>query len=319
MSDSRRELLLSAALAASVALLLDRWLRRRGRGTGKDALARELARLEARAEAVREALAGLDEPPQREVRIWMDGAFDMMHYGHANAFRKGRALGTHLIVGVNDDERARAKASTAKACKFVDEVVPKACKFVDEVVPKAIETYRIDYVVHGDDPCIVDGRDASTPRARPGQARALGKYRTIPRTEGVSTTEIVGRGLAETVERRRMLLLTRDHHRAAAPSPVGPAAGGRAREARTAGEGGEGDFLLVGVHSDAVVNRHRGCNFPLLNQQERVLSVLACRHTGDVVIDSSRGRIHANHDRIATKVEKKMVAEQQYYKERYRL
>ena len=37
-----------------------------------------------------------------------------------------------------------------------------------------------------------------------------------------------------------MLLLTRDHHRAAAPSPVGPAAGGRAREARTAGEGGEG-------------------------------------------------------------------------------
>jgi cytidyltransferase-like protein len=34
----------------------------------------------------------------------MDGAFDMMHYGHMNAFRKGRALGTKLIVGVNSDE-----------------------------------------------------------------------------------------------------------------------------------------------------------------------------------------------------------------------
>ena len=40
----------------------------------------------------------------REIRVWMDGAFDMMHYGHMNAFRQGRALGTTLIVGVNSDE-----------------------------------------------------------------------------------------------------------------------------------------------------------------------------------------------------------------------
>lgn len=25
----------------------------------------------------------------KEIRIWMDGAFDMMHYGHMNAFRQG--------------------------------------------------------------------------------------------------------------------------------------------------------------------------------------------------------------------------------------
>lgn len=76
----------------------------------------------------------------KEIRIWMDGAFDMMHYGssltfstlpmircshvhgtyllscnhrltgHMNAFRQGRALGTHLVVGVNSDE-------TITACK----------------------------------------------------------------------------------------------------------------------------------------------------------------------------------------------------------
>ena len=39
----------------------------------------------------------------KDVRIWMDGAFDMMHYGHMNAFRQGAALGTYLIVGVNSD------------------------------------------------------------------------------------------------------------------------------------------------------------------------------------------------------------------------
>lgn len=41
---------------------------------------------------------------EKEVRIWMDGAFDMMHYGHMNAFRQGRGIGTYLVVGVNDDE-----------------------------------------------------------------------------------------------------------------------------------------------------------------------------------------------------------------------
>jgi ethanolamine-phosphate cytidylyltransferase len=36
----------------------------------------------------------------KEIRIWMDGAFDMMHFGHFNAFRQGKALGTYLIVGM---------------------------------------------------------------------------------------------------------------------------------------------------------------------------------------------------------------------------
>jgi cytidyltransferase-like protein len=34
-----------------------------------------------------------------------------------------------------------------------------------------------------------------------------------------------------------------------------------------------GDYLLVGVHNDAVVNKHRGSNFPIMNTNERTLSV----------------------------------------------
>ena len=70
--------------------------------------------------------SGLSEnhPEGKEIRIWMDGAFDMMHYGHMNAFRKGRALGTKLIVGVNSDE-------TITQCKgppvMDDEVRRHAC------------------------------------------------------------------------------------------------------------------------------------------------------------------------------------------------
>ena len=47
---------------------------------------------------------GGSNAPKKEIRIFMDGAFDMMHYGHMNAFRQGKSLGTTLVVGINSDE-----------------------------------------------------------------------------------------------------------------------------------------------------------------------------------------------------------------------
>lgn len=47
-----------------------------------------------------------------------------------------------------------------------------------------------------------------------------------------------------------------------------------------------GDYLLVGVHGDTVVNRVQGMNLPLMNLHERVLSVLGCRYVNDVLIDA---------------------------------
>lgn len=38
------------------------------------------------------------------MRVYMDGCFDMMHYGHCNALRQARALGDELVVGVVSDE-----------------------------------------------------------------------------------------------------------------------------------------------------------------------------------------------------------------------
>lgn len=146
--------------------------------------------------------------PKREIRIWMDGAFDMMHFGHMNAFRLGRSLGTYLIAGVNSDEtitkckgkpvcNEAERIATVRGCKFVDEVV-EGVPYVmnEEYLNYIFEKYKIDYVVHGDDPCIVDGKNVYEAAVR------MGKYLTIPRTEGISTTDIVG----------RMLLLTREHH-----------------------------------------------------------------------------------------------------------
>ena len=47
-----------------------------------------------------------------------------------------------------------------------------------------------------------------------------------------------------------------------------------------------GDYLIVGIHGDAVVNRVQGMNLPLMNLHERVLSVLGCRYSDDVLIDA---------------------------------
>ena len=111
-----------------------------------------------------------DSEEKKEIRIFMEGAFDLMHFGHMNAFRLGRSLGTHLVVGVNSDESiTKCKAAPlmddeermtmVRSCKFVDEVVPKTPYIMNkEYIDYIFETYNVDYIIHGDDPCIVDGR-----------------------------------------------------------------------------------------------------------------------------------------------------------------
>ena len=117
-----------------------------------------------------------------------------------------------LYTGVPTQERL----GCVEGCKFVDEVVSGVPYIMnDEYLKWVIQEYNIDYVVHGDDPCIVDGKDVYESARRMGTTHVLthssnpsllcvpiGKYLTIPRTEGISTTDIVG----------RMLLTTRSHH-----------------------------------------------------------------------------------------------------------
>merc|ERR1740128_430281 len=45
-----------------------------------------------------------------------------------------------------------------------------------------------------------------------------------------------------------------------------------------------GTYLIVGLHTDPVVNRYKGSNFPIMNIHERTLSVLAYRCVDEVVI-----------------------------------
>lgn len=46
---------------------------------------------------------GVRRKKNKPIRVYMDGCFDMMHYGHCNALRQARALGDQLVVGVVSD------------------------------------------------------------------------------------------------------------------------------------------------------------------------------------------------------------------------
>jgi ethanolamine-phosphate cytidylyltransferase len=109
----------------------------------------------------------------KEIRVFVEGAFDLMHYGHANAFRQAREVGTYLVAGVNSSKTIeqckgappvltdQERCAVVSACKWVDEVIEETpYVMTPEYLDWVIDKYKIDYVIHGDDPCIgPDGKD----------------------------------------------------------------------------------------------------------------------------------------------------------------
>ena len=81
--------------------------------------------------------AGVRIAERQPVRVYMDGCFDVMHYGHANALRQARALGDQLVLGlISDDEIRRAKGPPVMDYKERKTLVG-ANKWVDEVIDGA--------------------------------------------------------------------------------------------------------------------------------------------------------------------------------------
>lgn len=82
----------------------------------------------------------------------------------------------------------RRRMIMVNAVKWVDEVIPDApYAITEDFMKKLFDEYNIDYIIHGDDPCVLpDGTDAYA------LAKKAGRYMQIKRTEGVSSTDIVG-------------------------------------------------------------------------------------------------------------------------------
>ena len=127
-------------------------------------------------------------------KIYVDIVGDLFHLGHVNLFKKARALGDYLIVGVHADKDVEFyKRKPVLSLKERSEVI-KSCRYVDEVVESAplvitnnfINKYDISYVVHGDDVSDEVKRQHKIPYD-------LGMVKYVPYTEGISTTDIIQR------------------------------------------------------------------------------------------------------------------------------
>ncbi|CAI8034574.1 Ethanolamine-phosphate cytidylyltransferase [Geodia barretti] len=277
---------------------------------------------------------GGDGPPpqkkQKQVRVWVDGCFDMVHFGHANALRQAKLMGDVLVAGVHSDAEIKRNKGPPVMNEKERYKMVRAIKWVDEVVEdvpyttslEVMEKYNCDFCAHGDDITInVDGVDAYA------AVKAAGKYKEYKRTQGVSTTDLVGRMLLMTKQhlstndeksaestqlskitqgselhspytgssqflassKRLIEFMGTDSREPAPGDTVVYVAGAfdlfhaghvvlleKCREI--------GNFIIVGLHSDWEVNRYKGKNYPIMNVQERVLSVLACKYVSDVII-----------------------------------
>ena len=126
-----------------------------------------------------------------------------MHSGHFNAIRQAKALGKILVVGVHSDQEItlnkgppvmneQERYEMVRNCKWVDEMIPDAPYSPS---PELLDQVNCRYAAHGDDCSInVDGEDAF------GRLKRIGRCKIFKRTEGTSTTNIVG----------KLLLMTRD-------------------------------------------------------------------------------------------------------------
>ena len=132
----------------------------------------------------------------KPVRIYMDGVFDIIHSGHFNAFRQAQYLGDILVCGLNSDKDvAKAKGKTIMDIKERSSLAGSS-KWIGEIALdtpytpsiETLDTYNCDYLAHGDD----------IPTNELGQTIyddiiAKKRLRVFRRTEGISTTVIIGR------------------------------------------------------------------------------------------------------------------------------
>lgn len=94
------------------------------------------------------------------IKVWVNGAFDLLHEGHIAFLKQAKEQGDFLVVGLNSDssikkykskdrpiENQEIRKGKLLATGIVDEVV-----IFDEPSPEeAIRKYRPDLIVRGHD------------------------------------------------------------------------------------------------------------------------------------------------------------------------
>lgn len=138
------------------------------------------------------------EAADLERRIYVDGVFDLLHWGHLNALRQSSELGGKIVVGVVSDEETKATKGVAPIYSSNERAeLIRGCRWVDDVIvdtPYDVSLYflenvaKCDVVAHGDDIAIgTSGKDCYD------EPKRAGKFIYFKRSRGCSTSTTLGR------------------------------------------------------------------------------------------------------------------------------
>jgi len=132
--------------------------------------------------------------------VYCDGVYDLCHIGHKRLFQKALQHGNRLFVGVVGDEDAQAykrppimthaeRCAEVEACKAVTKVIQNAPCF--GLTQEFLDHHQIHIVCYGEEyleryPDPKDDPYYSLPRQQ-------GIARPLPRTNGLSTTDLIRR------------------------------------------------------------------------------------------------------------------------------
>jgi cytidyltransferase-like protein len=131
------------------------------------------------------------------INVYVDGVYDMCHYGHMKSYERAVKHGTRLFVGICSDEDVMAykrapvmttqeRAQVVSHCKYVHKVIPNCPATRGSLTEEWLKTHNIHIVCHGEEYNREDDLWYQHPRR-------LGMTRILPRTSGVSTSNLIKR------------------------------------------------------------------------------------------------------------------------------
>ncbi len=122
--------------------------------------------------------------------VFVDGVFDLFHFGHLEFLRQARYFGEYLIVGIHSDATVEKYKRRPIIPEYQRYAIIRSIKTVDatiedsplEITQKFINKWKISAVVHGDDAVYPEFYKVPI---------NLGIMRYVPYTKYVSTSLII--------------------------------------------------------------------------------------------------------------------------------
>tara|TARA_S200000501_G_scaffold352805_1_gene371994 strand:- start:583 stop:1008 length:426 start_codon:yes stop_codon:yes gene_type:complete len=129
--------------------------------------------------------------------IYLDGIFDLFHFGHIESFKKCKKLysDVKLIVGIISDKVATSYKRRPIYCEEHRYALVENSKYVDKIIKDSpliiteefMEKYNIDLVVHG----FSNKNDKNKQNNFFDYPKSINKFMEIEYYKGISTTSII--------------------------------------------------------------------------------------------------------------------------------